>query len=146
EVLSCFDPAGAARVYDWRDDAMLLERLSPGTTLAQLVNTGHDDEATDILADVITRLTPRCTPARLPAVEDRSASFSPYLAIGDAQIPAALVARAHQWYLRLAASQTAPRLLHGDLHHENVLHDATRGWLAVDAKGIIGEVEYEVGA
>src|SRR5438128_2415862 len=67
EALSCFDPAGVARVYDWRDDAMLLERLSPGTTLAQLVNAGHDRDATDILADVIARLAPRCTPARLPA-------------------------------------------------------------------------------
>ena len=38
------------------------------------------------------------------------------------------------------------RLLHGDLHHDNVLFDAQRGWFAVDPKGVIGELEYEVGA
>jgi streptomycin 6-kinase len=38
------------------------------------------------------------------------------------------------------------RLLHGDLHHYNVLVDSARGWLAIDAKGVVGEPEYEVGA
>jgi streptomycin 6-kinase len=38
------------------------------------------------------------------------------------------------------------RLLHGDLHHDNVILDDDRGWLAVDPKGVIAEPEYEVGA
>jgi streptomycin 6-kinase len=33
-----------------------------------------------------------------------------------------------------------------DLHHYNVLSDSGRGWLAIDPKGLVGEVEYEVGA
>jgi streptomycin 6-kinase len=37
-------------------------------------------------------------------------------------------------------------LLHGDLHHYNVLRDSQRGWLAIDPKGVIGEIEYELGA
>ena len=37
-------------------------------------------------------------------------------------------------------------LLHGDLHHFNVLEDAKRGWVAIDPKGVVGELEYEVGA
>ena len=36
-------------------------------------------------------------------------------------------------------------LLHGDLHHENILFDATRGWLAVDPKGVIGPAVMECG-
>lgn len=39
-----------------------------------------------------------------------------------------------------------PRLLHGDLQHYNVLFDSDCGWLAIDPKGVVGEVEYEVGA
>jgi streptomycin 6-kinase len=46
----------------------------------------------------------------------------------------------------LCASQRLPRLLHGDLQHYNVLFDSHRGWLAIDPKGVIGELEYEVGA
>lgn len=36
--------------------------------------------------------------------------------------------------------------LTGLLQHYNVLVDSERGWLAIDPKGVIGEVEYEVGA
>lgn len=48
--------------------------------------------------------------------------------------------------MKLAASQDETTLLHGDLHHYNVLSDVRRGWLAIDPKGVIGEVEYEAGA
>jgi streptomycin 6-kinase len=37
-------------------------------------------------------------------------------------------------------------LLHSDLHHYNVLFDRELGWTAIDPKGIVGELEYEVGA
>jgi streptomycin 6-kinase len=30
------------------------------------------------------------------------------------------------------------RPLHGDLHHENIMH-GPRGWLAIDPKGVIGD-------
>jgi streptomycin 6-kinase len=36
----------------------------------------------------------------------------------------------------------APReitVLHGDIHHDNILHFGERGWLAIDPKGLIGE-------
>ncbi|WP_373298360.1 aminoglycoside phosphotransferase family protein [Paludibacterium paludis] len=34
--------------------------------------------------------------------------------------------------------QRCHRLLHGDLHHDNVLFDSSHGWLAIDPKGVIG--------
>jgi streptomycin 6-kinase len=37
---------------------------------------------------------------------------------------------------------TAPReegVLHGDLHHDNVLDFGRRGWLAIDPHGLFGE-------
>ena len=49
-------------------------------------------------------------------------------------------------YLRLCGTQKNRRLLHGDLHHENVIFDDRRGWLAIDPKGVVGEIEYEIGA
>lgn len=30
-------------------------------------------------------------------------------------------------------------VLHGDLHHGNILDFGTRGWLAIDPKGLVGE-------
>ena len=60
---------------------------------------------------------------------------------GDQQIPN-LVGSQHVFW----NCASAPRLLHGDLHHYNVLFDSDRGWLAIDPKGVFGELEYEVGA
>jgi streptomycin 6-kinase len=37
-----------------------------------------------------------------------------------------------------------PVLLHGDFHHFNIL-SSERGWLVIDAKGVIGPAGYEVG-
>jgi streptomycin 6-kinase len=36
-------------------------------------------------------------------------------------------------------------VLHGDLHLENILNNGLE-WLAIDPKGIIGEIEFEVAA
>jgi streptomycin 6-kinase len=36
-------------------------------------------------------------------------------------------------------------LLHGDLHHHNILLDHKRGWIAIDPKGVIGHPGLEVG-
>ncbi len=36
-------------------------------------------------------------------------------------------------------------LLHGDLHHWNILDDASRGWMAIDPKGVIGASCLDVG-
>jgi streptomycin 6-kinase len=37
-------------------------------------------------------------------------------------------------------------LLHGELHHENILAAERAPWLAIDPKGVIGEPAYETGA
>jgi streptomycin 6-kinase len=45
--------------------------------------------------------------------------------------------------LRDARPDSAPAR---DLQHYNVLHDDDRGWVAIDPKGVVGELEYELGA
>jgi len=44
---------------------------------------------------------------------------------------------------KLLANQQDIRVLHGDLHHENILHSAKRGWLAIDPKRLIGERTFD---
>ena len=34
-------------------------------------------------------------------------------------------------------------MLHGDLHHENVLDFGARGWLAIDPKRLLGERSFD---
>lgn len=63
---------------------------------------------------------------------------------GDTRIAASLLEPARRIYADLAATQREPALLHGDLHHYNVLSDRARGWCAIDPKGVVGELEFEL--
>ena len=121
EIVRAFDRNGVVEVYEHVPGAMLLEQLMPGTPLVRVALERSDDEATEILADVIQRMSP-------------------------SQIPAELVERASALYEELCVTQKTTRLLHGDLQHYNVLRDERRGWLAIDPKGVVGELEYEIGA
>lgn len=152
EILEAFDGNGVVRVYQHAPGGLLLERLRPGNSLAQMALGGRDEEATDILAGVMQRMSARPSMSQLElsrayvSVHDWAKGFERYLTTGDEQIPKPLVVAGQKAYLDLCASQRQPRLLHGDLQHYNVLWDSDRGWLAIDPKGVIGELEYEVGA
>jgi streptomycin 6-kinase len=147
EVLAAFEGCGIVRVYQRVEGAVLLERLNPGTPLASLSLDGRDEEATEILAEVISRMSQSQAPQNsFPTVADWGKGFQRYLASGDRQVPIDLVERGQHIYGQLCASQQHVRLLHGDLQHYNVLFDGERGWVAIDPKGIVGELEYEIGA
>ena len=143
-VLEAFEGRGIVRVLAHGDGALLLERLVPGRSLAN--EQIPDDEATAIIAEVIGRMSPGPAPSVVPIVESWGKAFERYNANGAGPIPASLVEAACTTYAALCASQGTARLLHGDLHHHNVLFDSQRGWLAVDPKGVVGELAYEVGA
>ena len=153
-TLRAFNGNGFVRVYEHAPGAVLVERLRPGSSLTDLSLNGRDEEATDILADVIRQLSTseRASPKlqlaiqHCPTVHDWAKGFERYIATGDDQIPMDLVRAGQRVYLSLCASQRRPGLLHGDLQHYNVLLDSDRGWLAIDPKGVVGETEYEVGA
>jgi streptomycin 6-kinase len=145
-VLSAFAGAGMVRVMDYSEGAMLLERLRPGESLAPMAMAGRDEEATRILAGVIGTLAPAAPPEGTPTLHQRAEAFDWYAASGDAQIDRALFDRARKEFARLVSSQRNVRLLHGDLHHYNILRDDRRGWIAIDPKGLVGELEYEIGA
>jgi streptomycin 6-kinase len=151
EILEAFDGNGFVRVYEHAPGAVLVERLRPGNSLVEMALNRRDDEATDVLVDVIhqtTSVEPNlgATLQHCPTVHDWARGFELYLETTDEQIPRGLVAAGQRVFLDLCASQQRPRLLHGDLHHYNVLFDSDRGWIAIDPKGVIGEVEYEIGA
>ena len=144
-ILEAFGGHGMVRAFEHVPGAVLMDRLSPGTQVIQMVRDAGDEEAIEVIAGVIAAMRPE-GPADAPRVEDWAKSFEEYLGSEDARIERSLVEKARDRYGALCRSQTNPRLLHGDLHHENVLWDRGRGWLAIDPKGVIGEVEYEIGA
>jgi streptomycin 6-kinase len=146
KVLRAFGEDGAVRVYESETNAVLLERLEPGEQLVSLVKRGDDEDATKILAQVIGKLAHHQPPSESPTLAEWGRGFDWYLNSGDQQIPHALVHEARELYQDLTSTQGATMLLHGDLQHYNVLFDNERGWVAIDPKGVVGELEYEVGA
>lgn len=78
-------------------------------------------------------------------IADLRISFSRYLNSESSLIPKVMVQKANEIYEALWSTQTEAILLHGDLHHDNIVYDIERGWLAIDPKGYIGEPCYEVG-
>ena len=145
-VLAAFDGHGTVRVYDAVEGAVLLERATPGTTLTATVARGADEEATRVLARTIRAMSARTVPPGTPTVEEWGAAFNRESGGRDEMVPTPLVSAAARVYSDLCRTQTRTRLLHGDLHHDNVLFDVDRGWLAIDPKGVTGEIEYETGA
>ena len=146
EITAKFGGRGVVQVHEHMAGAALFEKLDPGEPLAALTLAGRDDEATDILAMLLGRMAPGDPPEGCPTVEQWGEGFMRYLGSGDERIPHTLLEPAHRIFRDLCLTQRVPALLHGDLHHYNVLSDRARGWCAIDVKGVVGELEYELGA
>ncbi len=110
--------------------AVLLERILPGTQLRTLVPDA-DEAATSAAAELMRRLW------RAPPAEHRFPSAREW--------GRALRGRPAEVYGELCDTMGEPVVLHGDLHHENVLRSGD-GWVAIDPKGVVGEREYDTGA
>ena len=145
EILDAFAANGFVRVYEHVPGAILMERLSPGDSLASISLNGDDETATSILIDALKQRSPSTLLPECPTLFDWAKGFDRYRATEKNQIPRRLVETAQSVFVDLCKSQHQPRLLHGDFHHYNLLFDSQRGWIAIDPKGVIGELEYEIG-
>jgi len=148
-ALRHFDGVGSCRLLaaDETAGALLLERLEPG----RLLFTIEDDEAaTRIAAEVMGRLwRPAPSAHPFPTVARWGEGFARLrrrFASGSGPLPAPLFERAERRFAELLASSAPAVVLHGDLHHWNVLSAERTPWLAIDPKGVVGEPAYEVGA
>jgi streptomycin 6-kinase len=147
-ALQAYDRRGAVRLIDADDDrgALLLERVLPGDMLSTIED---DDKATRIAAGVMRKL--RCPSPKehsFPAVADWARGMDRlrvHYRGGTGPFPKRLIEEAESLFADLLPSQGEPVLLHGDLHHFNILRHGD-GWLSIDPKGVVGEAEYEVGA
>ena len=135
-VMSWWGGGGAAEVLAWDGDALLLEWATGSRSLTEMARSGNDDDACRALCEVAARLhSPRPTPA--PAVVPLTDWFRDLF-------PAAAM-QGGIWTLsaesarELLATQTDEVVLHGDIHHGNILDFGERGWRAIDPKGLRGE-------
>jgi hypothetical protein len=110
--------------YNWVAAA---DRVEPGQPLATIVPE-RDDEACDAIATVAVAVRRPAT-AGLPALTDRVADLTRHRDAhpGDRDpLPPGVVAEAEHLGAELLHTAPPDVLLHGDLHHDNVLCAANR--------------------
>jgi streptomycin 6-kinase len=146
-ALEAFGGRGAVRLLecDPSRGAMLLERLRPGLSLDR--SPEGQLTAARNAAGVLRELW---RPAPVPhgwKVQDWISEMdrkTPNLLSSPAgkRFPDGWLRRARELSERSGGGE--PVLLHGDFHHGNILSDGA-GWRAIDAWGIIGSREWEIG-
>lgn len=139
-VLKYWDGEGAVRVLAHAGEAVLLERAMGPRSLTAMARGGDDDAATRILVRAAAALhRPRGgpLPELLPLAAYFAALWPAAGRYGGVFVRAAEVGRA------LFASPRDAAVLHGDLHHDNVLDGGARGWLAIDPKWVHGETGFD---
>ena len=128
----------AVRVAEDDGHSLLLERAD-GVSLESTWDAARDDVDTYALAGVMRELRLPCRDAGLPHVRD-------WLGALRTRRPGLPTERARAMADDLLASADADVLLHGDLHHGNVLRDASGRLTVIDPKGVLGDPAFEVGA
>lgn len=149
EALRLYAGRGAVELLDvdLERGVMLLERLKPGTMLLSV----EDDEAATSIAAAVMRQLWRPVPEEhtFPSIADWGKGFErmrAYFGGTTGPFPQKLTDDAEQLFADMLNSMEEPVVLHGDLHHFNILAAERQPWLAIDPKGVVGEPAYETGA
>lgn len=146
-ALRYWDGQGAVRLLRADEQAHLLE-YADGEDLIPMVKQGEDEQATAIISDVLRQLhrttaMPETPPEGLtPLTVWFRSLFKKAAADREAGLNSIYVWAGHmaeQYF----AQPLDTRVLHGDLHHENIRRHAQRGWLTFDPKGLVGERTFD---
>lgn len=146
-ALKHFNGRGSVRLIAANSEEgwMLMERLLPGTRLVDVLD---EQQAIPIAVSVMQHLwAPVTEPQLFIPLEEWLRSLEKLNTQESLQqlvkkkLRDFVISRAKE----LLSNQGEPVLLHGDLHHYNILQHKSE-WLAIDPKGIIGEREFEIGA
>ena len=144
-ALELYAGRSACRFFESNRDraAMLLERILPGNDLRSLPSK---DEQLAVGTEVMCTLPiPLVEPLGLPRYRDWLTRA--FTIVHDQYNPSetmkALMSAA--WELFLELDDSSQFLLHGDLHHENILQSTNGDWKIIDPQGVIGNPVFETG-
>lgn len=147
QVLKTFSGEGMVKLFkeDPENNAILIERLKPGVPISELED---DEKATKIITQVMKRIWKKLPENHnFPTLSAWAGGFDWYRKnYPNGPIPKNLLEKAEAIFKNPVKNPNDQYLLHGDLHHENVLSAEREPWLAIDPKGVVGEREYETAA
>jgi streptomycin 6-kinase len=141
-ALKVFESSRAAvKLLAQQDGALLLEQAIPGILLKSYFPT-RDYEAITITCALMKKLHQAPLPLGhvFPHISDWLSTLDK-----NWDIPGFYLEKARALRDQLLKTSAREVLLHGDLHHENILQNGKK-FVAIDPKGIIGEPAFEVAA
>ncbi|KYK16178.1 MULTISPECIES: aminoglycoside phosphotransferase family protein [Streptomyces] len=145
-ALRLWDGDGAVRLLD-HDPAtgtMLLERLDPTRTLAHVADSR---EAALVVARLLAHLTATPAPPGLRHLGDIARGMLERTPRALERVPdpadRRLIADCAA-AVREVVDEPGDRLLHWDLHYENVLGSERAAWLAIDPKPLAGDPAFDL--
>ncbi len=140
KMLDWWDGIGAVKVIRSDDVAILMERIVDNHSLKSMSLNGNDNESTRIICEVAKSLhSNRNKP--LPELVPLHSWFNDLFL--SANRYGGLFPKAAEIALTVLEDQTGVTVLHGDLHHDNILYSLERGWLAIDPKGLLGDRTFD---
>lgn len=137
------DGAGTVRLLkcDEKLCALLIERLIPGKTLRETC-AADDERSTQIAIALLRRIHDAARqPEGFPSLESWTDSFQKAEKVCFAP---SHVEKARDYFAALGDASGQKLLLHGDFHHGNILSAGGASFLAIDPKGIVGDIGYEI--
>ncbi|GAA4154194.1 aminoglycoside phosphotransferase family protein [Leifsonia shinshuensis] len=146
-VLRWWAGRGAAPVLAADGDALVLARATGDRSLSALAASGPDgdDEATRILCRAALRLQRVDDRPRPEGLFDLTRWFAELFEHAAEQPYShdGMFRRAEEEARALLAAPAGDVVLHGDVHHGNVLDFGTDGWLAIDPKHVHGDPAFD---
>ncbi|MEU2244213.1 aminoglycoside phosphotransferase family protein [Streptomyces sp. NPDC018338] len=143
--LRVWDGAGAVRLveHDAGTGTMLLEWLDAARPLSSVADTR---EALRIVAGLLARLVAVPAPPGLRTLGDIAAAMLADVPEAAARLSAAdaAVLRDCAAAVREVVGEPGDRLLHWDLHLDNVLAAEREPWLAIDPKPLAGDPGFDL--
>ncbi len=140
EVLKAFEDFGAVKVLADLNGIILLERAISATSLKSYFPL-QEEKAIKITCDVMRKLHKAPFPNfKLPNITDWLEALDK-----SVNIPSEILLNARNFRDKLLKTSDKVVLLHGDLHHDNILVNGD-SFQVIDPKGVIGEQAYEVAA
>ena len=129
--------------YDEAHGVLLMERVLPGTMFRQESVDQRSTSIPDLFS--LTPLEAETLDGDLPNYRDWIArAFETYRKSGETLLLPHLIL-AEAYLAKLLNLYPDQYLLHGDLHHENMLKGDDDAWIAIDPKGVMGPPILEYG-
>lgn len=137
--LKAIDGHGGVTLLEDHEDAILLEYID-GQTLKEHVKNGQDNAATQIIGQTLKAIHHAPNSAlNLPSMHDRLECLFEY----ETKSAPNIIKSAAHLSRHIIKTPFTDTVLHGDMHHDNIMHSSTRGWLAIDPQPFIGDPAYD---